>query len=388
MLQRVSSAFRIFYHSQQFAGILLLTCTLVSLAVSHFDMSGSYVGFWHKDFFHALQGIHLPASVGDWINDGLMAVFFLLIGLEIKREVVSGELSSYTRASLPVAAALGGMILPASIYLLFNAHTPLRSGWGIPMATDIAFALGILSLMGDRVPHRLRILLTALAVADDLGAVLVIAFFYTSQLNFVYLGVGALLTTLLFFLHRRKVQNLTPFLVIGGVLWYVIHLSGVHATIVGVVVALFIPFDAQRSRDPLQRLETMLHQPVNYLIMPLFALANTAFILPDDLWTSLQHPESAGIIFGLTVGKPLGIVLAVYLAVKAGWSRLADGMTWKEIAGVGMLGGIGFTMSMFIALLAFDDVATIEQAKVGILTASLLSGLMGAWFLSRSLRKS
>jgi len=176
--------------------------------------------------------------------------------------------------------------------------------------------------------------------------------------------------------------------VIGVVLWYVVHLSGVHATIVGVIVALFIPYDAQRSRDPLQRLETMLHQPVNYLIMPLFALANTAFLLPADVWSSVQHPESAGIILGLTVGKPLGIVLAVYIAVKAGWSRLTDGMTWKEIAGVGMLGGIGFTMSMFIALLAFEDVAAIEQAKVGILTASLLSGIMGAWFLSRTLRKS
>ena len=388
MLQRVTREFRIFYNSQKFSGVLLIFCTAVSLYLANSALSENYLSFWHNAWINTPAAWHLPTAPVAFINDVLMAVFFLLVGMEIKREAKSGELSSFQRASLPVAAAVGGMLAPALIYWGFNQGTSTAHGWGIPMATDIAFALGVLSLLGNRVPDSLKVLLTALAVADDLGAVLVIALFYSGGLQLNYLLVAGVIVVALYLLNRFKVQQLWPYLSLGLLLWYCIHLSGIHATISGVLLAMMIPYDDKTVNDPLQRLEHALHIPVSHIIMPLFALANTAIVLEGNILDALLLTSSLGIMAGLLIGKPLGIMAFVWLSVKTKLSKLPFGIDIRHIIGMGLLGGIGFTMSIFVSLLAFADPGLTDPSKLAILTASTLSGIIGFIYLNRLFRSA
>jgi NhaA family Na+:H+ antiporter len=325
--------------------------------------------FWHTNF----GGL----TVEQWINDGLMAIFFLLVGLEIERELYIGELSKFRQAFLPVMAALGGMLLPALIHYLFNRGTLYASGFGIPMATDIAFALGILSLAGKAVPSALKVFLAALAIIDDLGAILVIALFYTEQLSLAYL-LGALgIFTLLFWAGKKGFSVLPVYLLAGVVMWYCMLRSGVHATISGVLLAFAIPFGSGGDRSISARLQHALHPLNAFFIMPLFALANTGVVLSADLSVTLLSLNSLGIMGGLVIGKPLGILFFCRVAISAGWAVLPTSVTWKHIAAAGLLAGIGFTMSIFITLLAFSDVQAVVSAKLAILVASTCAALLG-----------
>jgi len=387
LFYRISSGFRLFVRSQQFSGFLLIGCTLLSVLLANSEVGEAYLHLFHAELPLSIPGIPHTVSVEWLINDGLMAVFFLLVGLEIKRELLVGELSSFQKASLPVMAAIGGMIAPALFYTAFNAGTPSVSGWGIPMATDIAFALGVLSLLGNRVPLSLKVFLTALAVVDDLGAVGVIAVFYTHDLSTTYLSYAAAVLLLLMIMNRSGINSLWKYLIPGLVLWYCVLQSGVHATVAGVLLALCIPHKTRKGPPLLSRLEERLHTPVNYFIMPLFALANTALPIKSEMVTHLSDPIALGVIFGLVVGKPVGIFLFSWLSVTTGLSQLPAGTRFRELAGLGMLGGIGFTMAIFIALLAFRDPGQIVEAKIAILVASLLSGIFGYLFLSKSLHE-
>lgn len=387
LFYRISSGFRLFVRSQQFSGFLLIGCTLLSVLLANSEVGEAYLHLFHAELPLSIPGIPHTVSVEWLINDGLMAVFFLLVGLEIKRELLVGELSSFQKASLPVMAAIGGMIAPALFYSAFNAGTPSVSGWGIPMATDIAFALGVLSLLGNRVPLSLKVFLTALAVVDDLGAVGVIAVFYTHDLSTTYLSYAAAVLLLLMLMNRTGINSLWMYLIPGLVLWYCVLQSGVHATVAGVLLALCIPHKTRKGPPLLSRLEERLHTPVNYFIMPLFALANTALPIKSDMVTHLSDPIALGVIFGLVVGKPVGIFLFSWLSVTTGLSQLPAGTRFRELAGLGMLGGIGFTMAIFIALLAFRDPGQIVEAKIAILVASLVSGIFGYLFLSKSLHE-
>ncbi len=387
LFYRISSGFRLFVRSQQFSGFLLIGCTLLSILLTNSEAGEAYLHLFHAELPLSIPGIPHTVSVEWLINDGLMAVFFLLVGLEIKRELLVGELSSFQKASLPVMAAIGGMIAPALFYSAFNAGTPSVSGWGIPMATDIAFALGVLSLLGNRVPLSLKVFLTALAVVDDLGAVGVIAVFYTHDLSTTYLSYAAAVLLLLMIMNRSGINSLWKYLIPGLVLWYCVLQSGVHATVAGVLLALCIPHKTRKGPPLLSRLEERLHTPVNYFIMPLFALANTALPIKSEMVTHLSDPIALGVIFGLVVGKPVGIFLFSWLSVTTGLSQLPAGTRFRELAGLGMLGGIGFTMAIFIALLAFRDPGQIVEAKIAILVASLLSGIFGYLFLSKSLHE-
>ena len=387
LFYRISSGFRLFVRSQQFSGFLLIGCTLLSVLLANSEVGEAYLHLFHAELPLSIPGIPHTVSVEWLINDGLMAVFFLLVGLEIKRELLVGELSSFQKASLPVMAAIGGMIAPALFYSAFNAGTPSVSGWGIPMATDIAFALGVLSLLGNRVPLSLKVFLTALAVVDDLGAVGVIAVFYTHDLSTTYLSYAAAVLLLLMIMNRSGINSLWKYLIPGLVLWYCVLQSGVHATVAGVLLALCIPHKTRKGPPLLSRLEERLHTPVNYFIMPLFALANTALPIKSEMVTHLSDPIALGVIFGLVVGKPVGIFLFSWLSVTTGLSQLPAGTRFRELAGLGMLGGIGFTMAIFIALLAFRDPGQIVEAKIAILVASLVSGIFGYLFLSKSLHE-
>jgi len=361
--------FREFFASEKAGGLVLLGCTLVSLIFANTSLSGNYTGFWQAEIAgHSLE---------HWINDGLMAVFFLLIGLELEREIYIGELSSIKDTLLPVSGAIGGIIFPAGIFLLFNFGTPTQSGAGIPMATDIAFALGILSLLGNRVPTSLKVFLTALAVIDDLGAILVIAVFYTKTVLWTNLLMALGIYLVLLILNRKKVRSLIPYLIGGVLMWYFMLNSGIHATIAGVLLAFAIPFGDGGERSPSYMLQHFLHKPVAFLILPIFALANTAIELNTNLGELLSKRYILGIALGLVAGKPIGIFLAVYAAVAIGLCRLPEDLNWKSIAGVGFLGGIGFTMSIFITLLAFDNQTMISQAKLAILVSSLIAAILG-----------
>jgi NhaA family Na+:H+ antiporter len=324
-------------------------------------------------------------SVEHWINDGLMAIFFLFIGLELERELYNGELSNFKRALLPVFAAIGGIALPAAIHFSFNYGTPTQAGIGIPMATDIAFALGVLALLGNRVPASLKIFLAALAVIDDLGAIIIIAVFYTAKLSLLYL-VGALMVFgLLLVLNRFfRVMNLIPYLVIGVVMWFLMLKSGVHATIAGVLLAFTIPFTKKEDDEesPSHKLEHFLHKPVAFIILPIFALANTGITIGSDWLQGLSTANSLGIIAGLLIGKPIGIALLSFIAVLIGICRLPLDLNWKHIFGAGFLGGIGFTMSIFITNLAFTgNIDVINASKISVLLASLTAGTIGFLWL-------
>lgn len=425
--------FEWFVHSEVTGSILLLTCTLVALvwanspwAQTYFDLLHTYVGVSWGDASFKLSFHH-------WINDGLMVIFFFVVGLEIKREMVVGELSSFDKASLPVAAAIGGMVVPAVLFAAVNMGGPGLRGWGIPMATDIAFALGVLAMFGTRAPLGLKVFLTALAIADDLGAVAVIAIFYTEQISVAALVAAAVLLLLLFTLIRGGIRRRgVLYLVIIGV-WLAVFSSGVHATVAGILVAMVIPvrprldphrfIDETEARlehirqkeesrlclisnreqlDVVQRiqsnaenalptgliLEHFLHPIQVWLILPLFALANAGVAIGGDLMAVLADPLAIGIIVGLVIGKPLGIALMSWLAVKSGRGALPKGVTWAQVTGAGCLAGIGFTMSLFITDLAFNDEALMATAKIGILAASLASGVVGYLLLSRALPKA
>jgi NhaA family Na+:H+ antiporter len=370
---KLTRLFSEFFESEKAGGLILVFVTIVSLVLANSAFQTGYINFWHHDI-----GGH---SLVHWINDGLMAIFFLLIGLELEREIYQGELSSLKNASLPIFGALGGMLVPAGIFLLLNFGTDTQSGAGIPMATDIAFAIGILSLLGNRVPLSLKIFLTALAVIDDLGAIIVIAIFYTTSVSFADLGIAIGILGLLGILNRLKIHNLIPYLIGGVIAWYFMLQSGVHATITGVILAFVIPFGDGGEKSPSYILQHFLHKPVAFFILPLFALANTGIAIGGD-------SDSLGIIEGLIIGKPLGIIIFSFAAVVLGLAVLPEDLKWKHILSVGFLGGIGFTMSIFITLLAYDDPAIINTSKIAILSASLIAGLAGFILLKLTLRKS
>ncbi|MCE7066336.1 Na+/H+ antiporter NhaA [Dyadobacter sp. CY326] len=376
-------SFKEFVQSGSAGGIILIICVIVSLIIANTSAGPGLEALLGTNLGYSFKDIHLEYSLLIWINDGLMAIFFLMVGLEIKRELVEGELSSLKKAALPIFAALGGVIVPAVIFSAFNKNTETAGGWGIPMATDIAFAIAIITMLGKKVPASLKIFLAALAIVDDLMAILVIAIFYSSELHYTYLLYAGGIFIVLLMLNKLGVKHLAAYLIPGVFIWYFIHHSGVHATIAGVLTAFAIPTTPDATESPLEKLEHILVNPVNYLIMPIFALANTNIRFEDGMIAGLTTPLGLGIILGLVVGKPVGITALSWLSVKLGISAKPDGADWLHIIGVGMLGGIGFTMSVFIALLSFaghDDI--LSEAKFSILTGSVLSGLLGCAMLS------
>ena len=378
---KLTKTFKAFFESEKSGGLLLLSVTIISLLLANSPFQTGYIAFWETNI-----GSH---SITHWINDGLMAIFFLLIGLELEREIYQGELSNFKNASLPIFGALGGMIVPAGLFLLLNYGTITQNGAGIPMATDIAFAIGILSLLGNRVPTSLKVFLTALAVIDDIGAIMVIAVFYTDNIAFINLLIAFGIMGFLFILNRRKVHNLIPYLIGGAGMWYFMLNSGVHATITGVLLAFVIPFGDGSKKTSSYKLQHFLHKPVAFFILPLFAIANTGIAIGNDWHEGLNHPNTIGIILGLVVGKPLGIWLFSFLAVTAGICSLPKDLKWTNILGAGMLGGIGFTMSIFITLLAFknDGEEVITYSKIAILIASCIAGTVGFLWLQFNLKK-
>ncbi len=369
--------FQQFFHNSKSSGIVLIVCVLISLLVANSSLSADFQSLLDSKL--GTDIFHLNYSVSVWINDGLMAIFFLLVGLEIKRELLEGELSDIKKASLPIFGAVGGMLIPALIYLAFNYNSEYKNGWAIPMATDIAFSLAIISLLGKSVPASLKIFLSALAILDDLGAILVIALFYTAQIDWLSLGICGVILGLLIILNKSGTKNLIFYLIPGLFLWYFMHHSGIHATIAGVILAFTIPTNISETEpSPLEKLEQKLHIPVSFIIMPLFALANTNITFQKEIFEGFINPLSLGIIGGLLVGKVLGINIFSFLAIRLRWAELPTFSAWKDMLGVGFLAGIGFTMSIFVSLLAFpDEVETQNISKISILIASVLSGLVG-----------
>lgn len=365
-------------HNEKTSGVILIIVTITSLFIANSSMQTDYINFWNIKL--------LGFSISHWINDGLMAIFFLLIGLELEREIYQGELSVLKNASLPIFGAIGGMVVPAGIYLLINYGTNTQSGAGIPMATDIAFAIGILSLLGSRVPTSLKIFLTALAVIDDLGAIMVIAIFYTSTFSPVNFFFAIVIFGILILINRMKVYNLTPYIIGGVAMWIFMLNSGIHATITGVLLAFAVPFGDGGKHSPSLILQHSIHYPVIFIILPLFALANTCISLGTDIISGLGEASSLGIIFGLVIGKPFGILVFSFLGVTLGLCALPTDLKWRNILGVGFLGGIGFTMSIFITLLAFIDGALINNSKIAILLGSILAGIIGLIFLMLTLK--
>lgn len=372
--------FKEFFNSAPAAGIILVICVLISLTIANSPLGVHFENFLSTELGIHTDTIHLRYPILIWINDGLMALFFLLVGMEIKKELVKGELSSPKKAALPILAALGGVLVPASIYLLFNAGTDTTAGWAIPMATDIAFALGILSILGDRVPISLKVFLAALAIVDDLIAILVIAVFYNSNLDHTNIFIALGLFGLLLAFNKMGVRKIYFYLIPGAFIWYFIHHSGVHATIAGVLVAMTLPVSSTaNSAPPLDRLEHMIAVPVNFIIMPLFALANTNIRIESEMVAGIFTPLGLGIIFGLVIGKPIGISLVSWIAIKTGLCAKPDKAGWGQLIGVGMLAGIGFTMSIFISMLSFAGLdLLIAEAKFSILIASTLAGILGS----------
>jgi NhaA family Na+:H+ antiporter len=423
---------REFIHDEAFGGILLLACALAALIWANSPWGATYDALWSTELTLGTVQVHLTESLRHWVNDGLMAIFFFVVGLEIKREVLVGELASPRGAALPALAAIGGAVVPAAIYLLLNRGTPAGDGWGIPMATDIAFALGVLALLGDRVPQGLTVFLTALAIVDDILAVLVIAVFYTAQVHWEALGLAALLLAVLIAASRVGVRRPVVYAVLGVALWAAVFESGVHATVAGVLLAFTIPATTRidpgaflaKSRKvlrdferagadkpgtsiltngprqealaeledaveaagaPLQRMEHVLHPWVAFAIVPLFALANAGVRIEGDPGMALGNEVTLGIVLGLVLGKQMGVTLAAWLAVRSGVTELPEGVGWHHIYGAGWLAGIGFTMALFVADLAFageGEVALLTAAKLGILLASVIAGV-GGWLILR-----
>ena len=386
--------FQRFFRTETLGGLVLLGFGVAALAIANSPLSEAYNHLWEIPLTPGIVPHELSLSLHDWINDGLMAVFFLLVGLEIKRELLAGELASARQAALPIACAIGGMVVPALIYLVFNLRGLGAHGWGIPMATDIAFALGALNLIAPQAPIGAKVLLTALAIVDDMGAVLIISLFYSQGIVWSALGGAAVTLLVLIGFNLIGIRRLWPYLLVGVVLWCFVHASGVHATIAGVALAFTIPMaltskGEQETMSSLERtsggltapglrLEHALHNFSAFVVMPLFAFANAGVKI--DL--SLQHAEIGfGILAGLVFGKPLGIMMFALIAVKTGIARLPEAVNWRSLLGYGFLAGIGFTMSLFIAMLAFDDTASVNAAKRAIIAASLLAGVAGAIML-------
>jgi NhaA family Na+:H+ antiporter len=376
----VSKLFKDFFSSEKTGGFILIFCTALSLLLSNSSFGKEYINFWEI----SIQG----HSLTHWINDGLMAIFFLLIGLELEREVYVGELSNFKNALFPVVSAVGGFIVPACIFILFNYQTPEQSGAGIPMATDIAFAIGMLVLLGKRVPPSLKIFLTALAVIDDLCAIIIIALFYNSSISFLHLSFSLGIFVVLLILNKLKVNVLTPYIIGGILMWYFMLHSGVHATLSGVLLAFAIPFQKGEENSISYQLQHHLHKPVALFIVPLFALANTCIVFNSNWQMTLLTNESIGIITGLVIGKPLGILLFSGIAVLLGYCVLPNQLKWKHIFGVGLLAGIGFTMSIFITMLAYTNIIYINTGKMAILTASAIAAILGLGVLRVVLRKN
>lgn len=427
-----TTAFQNFYTTISNGGFLLILAAIAAFLWSNLSPEG-YDHFWHKEISLSIGSAVLTHSLAHWVNDALMTFFFFTVGLEIKREMLVGGLSDPKKAALPVAAAIGGMVFPALIYYIFNGGSSAISGWGIPMATDIAFSLAILSTLGNRIPFGIRIFLTAFAIVDDLGAILVIALFYTPEIHLTYLGYGALVCGGLYILNKMWVHATLPYLVLGIILWFMVAYAGLHATITGVLVAMFIPsrgkfntnlfmqmvrqrlgsigstveggYTIMQNRShleavqgiksacakietPLQRMEHSLEPWIAYLVLPLFALANAGVKLQDlDVGMALIHPVTLGVSMGLWVGKPLGILFFTWIATKILRVELLGGVTWLMILGVGFLGGIGFTMSLFIGALSFSEPLFQEYSKMGIIIGSLAGGICGYLLLRFSCHK-
>ena len=417
-----------FMRMEAFGGIVLMFFTILAMGLTNSIFGESFLAYWKQNFGIHLGEWQLSKSLLHWINDGLMAIFFFVVGLEIKRELLTGGLSSIKKASLPIFGAIGGMTVPALVYILFNQTGSGTHGWGIPMATDIAFALGILLLLGKRIPTSLKLLLTSIAIVDDIGAVIVIALYYTSEIDWVYLLYGGGIYVILWIINLLKIRNLSVFLILGMLLWFTLLKSGVHATLAGILLAFTIPARANRNvsefirsntvllkelgttlvKDkklkekniqssisavegncievisPLQRLEHLFHPWVAYLIVPLFAFSNAGVILDGNVMGNILNPISLGVILGLFIGKPLGIFLFSYLGVKMGFAQKPQKICWSQIIGIGFLGGIGFTMSFFVSQLAFSDPSILNQAKIAVLIASVVSGLLGFIILRMS----
>lgn len=431
-IEKLLSPIQEFMHAETSGGIVLIICTIIALAWANSPFAESYHHLWHTYIKLDFGGYLLNYSLHHWINDGLMVIFFFVVGLEIKRELLAGELSSAKKAALPVAGALGGMILPAVIYFLFNAGKEGSAGWGVPMATDIAFVVGIMALLGPKFPFALKIFILALAIVDDIGAVLVIAIFYTADISFIALSIAGGIILLLLLFNRLGVRSLIVYTITGIALWLAFLESGVHATVAGVLLAFTIPvssrintnkftnetrklideFDSvgehgdnvltnekrlallqkiesncEKIQTPLQRFEHLLHPWIAFFIMPVFALANAGVTIGSGFSESITHPISIGIISGLFIGKQLGIFGFSFIAIKLGLASKPEGVNYTKMYGAGILAGIGFTMSLFIANLAFDSEDLLKIAKVGVLSASLISGVVGYIIVKIGLRK-
>lgn len=373
---KLTNTFKEFFENEKSSGFLLILCAIGSLLIANSPFSDGYLGFW-KSYFAGL-------SVSYWVNDGLMAVFFLLIGLELKRELYKGELSDRKSAMLPIFAAVGGIALPALIHYGYNSGQPTAKGFGIPMATDIAFALSVLALVGSRAPASLKIFLTAVAVIDDLCAIIVIAIFYSAKFSALYLGLAIAVLIGLAVINRMRVKSLVPFLLGGALMWFFMLQSGIHATIAGVLLAFTIPFTPIQDdkKSPSYILEHFLHKPVAFFIMPVFALCNTGIVISADWAASLTSPNSLGISNGLLIGKVVGVSVFSFLAVKIGICKLPLGMSWRHVVGAGFLAGIGFTMSIFITNLAFKTTPELVNSSVmAVLLTSLVAGIIGYTWL-------
>lgn len=374
---RLSLLFQDFFQSETSSSVILIFCTVVSILLATF----------YTPYIHVWEVQVGALSVEHWVNDGLMSIFFLMIGLELEREVYKGELSSIKDAALPVAAAVGGMLVPAFIYFLLNQTQPFSNGFGIPMATDIAFALGILSLMGKRVPASLKIFLTALAVIDDLGAILCIALFYSKNIHWIYLAIAGGIMLVLFLCNRMKIKNIGLYLLGGIGMWYCFHHSGIHATLSGILLAFVIPFEDGSENSVSYRLQHALHKPVAYVILPVFALCNTAIPFSTGVIHPFQGTYNVGVFLGLVLGKPIGITLATVLFVITKLASWPSGIRWQHILACSFLGGIGFTMSVFITLLAFNQPDMILEIKWTIIISSAMAAGLGYLFLSRTLKQ-
>ena len=372
--QKLKYSINAFIHDSRSVGFLLLLCTFVSLTLTNLPLAATeaYSGFWFVSS-SSLHELHLPHSPIEIINDLLMAVFFFLAGMEIKRELIKGELSSVKKAGLPMMAAIGGVVFPALIFLLINRGTGLEHGWGIPTATDIAFSLGVAALLGSKVPYSLKIFLTALAIIDDLCAILIIALFYGGQIAWSWLLAGVCCLVAMGGVNKWVTGKLRHGLriILALILWYAILQSGIHPTIAGILFAFMIPV------SELPMYEKKVHIPVNFIIIPLFALANTCILFPSELGIVFSSTVSWGIMLGLFIGKPLGIGLVTYMTTKAGWFKLPEGASWRQFIGIGILAGIGFTMSIFVTSLAYIEAELQIDAKLAVLTASLLAMLVG-----------
>ncbi len=374
--------FKEFFSNSQSSGILLILCVMISLMIANSSMADTF-----QNLLDAPLGAY---SVSVWINDGLMAIFFLLVGLEIKRELLEGELSSFKNASLPIFAAVGGMVVPAFIFMIFNYGTPYSKGWAIPMATDIAFSLAIISMLGKGIPASIKIFLAALGIVDDLGAIIVIAIFYTDEIHWNYLLYSGGIMALLIAFNFLKVKKHIFYILPGILLWYFMHHSGIHATIAGVLLAFTIPTNkSDTETSPLEKLEHFLHVPVSYLIMPIFALANTNITFKEGMVDGLFSNFGYGIVLGLFLGKLLAVNLFSMLAIKLKISSLPENSQWRHMMGVGMLAGIGFTMSIFISLLSYKGLQEIQdEAKFAILVASVIAGVAGFLLLKSTISET